>query len=201
MKINDALNLVLPVRDGPSGTEVMAFHAPISREVFEAHYKLLAYTKANLAAEGIYYQMDSGPRIAAMVLRDKAKHDAELQGDMDDGGKPAARAADALFQELKRLTTILGPTENGWQTLPVDAAIQAGLVDREEWDETLSAIVFFTCHYALARAAERQGIGQATASVLKASVTSSPLSEYVSSLPKSTTPAASTAKAASSVPS
>lgn len=201
MKINDALNLVLPVRDGPSGTEIMAFHAPISREVFEANYRLLAYTKANLAAEGIYYQMDSGPRIAAMVLRDKAKHDAEGLGDLDDGGKPSVRAADALFQELKRLTTILGPAENGWQTLPVDAAIQSGLIDRDEWDETLSAIVFFTCHYALARSAERQGIGQATASVLKASVTSSPLSEYVASLPKSTTAAPSTEKVVSSVPS
>src|SRR6185437_16466675 len=106
MKINDALNVVLPVRDGPSGTEVSSFHTPISREVFEANYRLLAYTKANLAAEGIYYQMDSGPRIAAMVLRDKAIHDAEGLGDVDASGKPSARAAESLFQELKRLTTI-----------------------------------------------------------------------------------------------
>lgn len=201
MKINDALNVVLPVRSGPSGTEVSAFHTPISREVFEANYKLLAYTKANLASEGIYYQMDTGPRIAAMVLRDRARHDAEAQGDIGDKGKPSERAAEALFEEMKRLTTILGPTPNGWQTLPVDAAIQADIITRDEWDETLSEIVFFTCHYALARSAEKQGIGQATASVLKASVTSSPLSEYVASLPKSTMAAPSTEKAVSSVPS
>lgn len=201
MNINDALNLVVPVKDGPSGTSVQAFHTPISREVFEANYKLLAYTKANLAAEGIYYQMDSGPRIAAMVLRDKARQEAELRGEAEDSGKPSAKAADALFEELKRLTTILGPTPNGWQTLPVDAALQAGILSRDEWDETLSAIVFFTSHYALARSAERRGIGQATASVLKASVTSSPLSEYVASLPKSTAAEPSTPKAVSSVPS
>ena len=190
MKLNDALNLVVPLRD-----EQKALHTPISREDFEANYRLHATTRPHHAAEGVYYQMDSGPRISAMILRDKAKAEAVAWGDP----QPGESKANALFAEIKRLTTILAPTPNGWEALPIDAAIQAQHLDAEEWEETLSAIVFFTCHYALGRKAERPRIAEATASLLKASVTPLSLSEYASSLPK-LTQAATSSKAASSVP-
>lgn len=195
VKLNDALNLVVPVRD-----DLKAFHTPISREVFEANYRLLAGTRAHLVGEGIYYQMQSGPRIAAMILRDKARKDAENWGEIDPAGKPSEQAAMALFAEIKRLTTILAPTANGWEAIPVDAAIQQNRLDQEEWDEVLSQIVFFTCHYALGKKAERMGIAESTASIMEASITQSPLSEYASSLPKLTPAELSQPKAASSVP-
>lgn len=198
MKLNDALNVVIPVRSDESGARVHAYHIPISREVFEANYRHLAATKAHLAGKGIYYQMDSGPRIAAMVLRDEVRRDAETAGDLDDSGKPSDKAAVALFAEIKRLTTILAPTANGWESIPVDRAIQTDAIDREEWDEALSALVFFTCHYALGRKVDRPRIAEATASLLRASITSSPLSEYASSLARSMQAAPSVVKVESS---
>lgn len=192
VKLNDSLNLVVPIGDKK------AFHTPISREVFEANYRLLASTRAHLASEGIYYQMDAGPRIAAMILRDKARRDFETWGEGDD--KPRDVLANALFNEIKRLTTILAPTANGWESLPVDSAIQSGVIDSEEWDEALSQIVFFTCHYAMGKKAERPRIAGVTASLLASSITPSSLSEYASSLPKLTQPGPSP-KAGLSVPS
>lgn len=179
MLTND-LKLVVPVRD-----DVYAYHVPISSEVFEANYRILAATKAQLASKGVYYQMDTGPRIAAMALRDEGKRDAEARGDFDEAGKPKD-AATPLINELKRLTTVLGPTASGWEPLPVDTAIHNGVIDADEWQEALSAIVFFTCHYALAKKAQRSEMASAVSSVLGASITSSSITEYASSLRKST---------------
>ena len=195
MQVNDSLQVVVPVRENDSGPSVCAYHVPISREVFEANYRILAATKAQLASKGIYYQMDSGPRIAAMALRDEGKRDAESRGDFDDGGKPRDEAA-PLLAEIKRLTTILVPSPDGWDMLPVDAAISQDKIDADEWQEALSALVFFTCHYALAKKRQRLEMANAMSSILSASITSSSLSEYVSSLPKSTPGALSPVKVA-----
>lgn len=193
MKLNDQLNLVVPIRQ--EGVQISGYHTPISREVFEANYRLLAAVKAQLAGKGIHYQMDSGPRIAAMVLRDEGRADAEARGDLDDAGKPRDGGANALIAEITRLTTIIAPTADGWEPLPVRNAIDRNLIDAEEWDEALSALVFFTCHYALGKKSERPRIVEATASILNASTTPLSLSVYLASLPKSTQAAPSGAKA------
>ncbi len=200
MQITDDLKLVIPVRSDDSGVRVHAYHVPISREVFESNYRTLAATRAQLVSKGIYYQMDAGPRIAAMVLRDEGRRDASDRGEFDDQGRPKDTAA-SLLLEIKRLTTILAPCANGWEAVPVDAAISQGIIDAEEWQEALSSIVFFTCHYALSRKAERRSMADATASILSASITSSSLTEYAGSLQKSTTAAPTAAKAGLSVPS
>lgn len=199
VQIDHALNLVVPIRD--DDVKVQAFHAPISRDVFEANYALLAHVQAKIAEEGIYYQMGLGPRVAAMLLRDRARELAAAHGDVDGEGKPSERLADALFAELKRLTTILAPGANGWDMVPVDAAISRKVIDADEWEEILSQLVYFTSHFALARKAEKKKVAAATASILRASVTSSSLTEYAHSLPTSTMAATSPAPAASSVPS
>jgi hypothetical protein len=200
MYINDSLHLVVPVRSDDKGPLIHAYHNPISRDVFEANYRILAATKAQLASKGIIYQMDSGPRIAAMVLRDEGIKDSADRADLDEQGKPRDGNANALLAEIKRLTTILAPGPSGWETLPVDTAVAQGIIDSEEWGEALSALVFFTCHYALARKVERQRMADATSSILQASITSLTLSEFAASLPISTK-AETTPRAASSVPS
>jgi len=201
MQINENLNLVVPIRSDDKGVQVYGFHTPISREVFEANYRILAATKSSLASKGTYFQMDAGPRIAALTLKDEAKKDAADRGDFDDAGNPKDGAATALLAELKRLTMVLAPGPDGWDSLPVDAAIQQKIIDADEWREAESAITFFTCHYAMGRRAERERIAQATASLLKGSSTSSPLSAFASSLPTLTKEGSSAKKAASSVPS
>lgn len=193
MKLNESLNLVVNIGDK------QAHHAPISREVFEANYRILAATKSALSSKGVYYQMDSGPRIASLTLKDEALKDAEERGDVDDKGIPQD-GSKALRAEIKRLTTILCPTSSGYETLPVDAAISGGYIDQDDWREAESSIVFFTCLLSLASKANREKVANATASLLGGSITSCSPSEYSSSLPAST-PEKPSQAAASVVPS
>jgi hypothetical protein len=216
--IDENLNVVFPVvtervtrkEKGEDGKEkevhedivrVQAFHTPVSKAVFDQNFCLLASTKAALEAKGRQYLMSAGPRIAALTLRDEGLRDAESRGKMDDNGNPRDDEVRALFAEFRRLTMILCAGPNGWNMIPVDQAIASGTIDIEDWEEVEAAIVFFTCHYSMAKKADRKRIAQATASFLKASTTSSPLSAYLASLPSSTPAATSAPKAASSVPS
>lgn len=201
MHINDSLNLVFPIRSDEKGVRVYGYHTPISNEVFEANFIILAATKASLTSKGIHYLMDSGPRIAALTLKSEARKDAQERGDMDKDGEPSAASAHALLAELKRLTMIVAPTPNGWDSVPVETAIAQGVIDKDDWAEAEAALTFFTCHYALTKRSERRKVIPATASVLMGSSTSSTLSEFLGSLQTSTQDAPIEEKAGSSVPS
>lgn len=183
MKITDDLKIVLPIRSDEKGPLIYAYSIPLSKEVFEANYRVLAATKSELASKGIHYQMDAGPRIASLVLSDEAKKDAI---DFDEDGSPKDTIANALLAEIRRLTTVLTPSDSGWDMVPVDTAIKSGFIEREEWDEVESALVFFMCHYSMARRTERVAMADALASLLKGSITSLALSAFVNSLQKLT---------------
>lgn len=171
MRLNEALNLVLPCGN------LQAHHSPISREVFEANYRILAATRAALSGKGVVYQMYAGPRIAKLALLDESKADAE-EREHDTGP--------AFLAELKRLTVILCPTPQGFTPMPVDAAIQGNHIDAEDWAEAEAGIVFFTCVWSMESRAERTKVAQAMASLLKGSTTSSSASEFAASLAAST---------------
>lgn len=194
MKLNEDLRLVLPVGD------LQAYHTPISREVFEANYRILAATKAALGSKGTFYQIDAGPRIAALTLRDEGRRDAEERGMVDERGNPRDEMTGAFLAEIKRLTVILCPGPQGYDLQPVDSAIASGALDTDDWREAESAIVFFTCLCCLTPRASRAQIAQATAGLLKAATTSLPPMEYATSLRASTATAPSRV-AASVVPS
>lgn len=212
MRVDEKRNLVLPVVtekvpkkvDGKDVTEevvrIYAHHTPVSREVFEQHFRALSATKSVLASKGMHYLMSSGPRIAALTLRDEGKKDAAARGSFDEDGNVQDDETTAFFAELKRLTMVLCPGQNGWDMLPIDAAIASRKIDSEDWEEVASSITFFTCNYAMARKADRETTARATASVLGASITSSAPMEFVASLPIST-PAEHTKPAPSSIPS
>jgi hypothetical protein len=200
MKISDDLKLVLPLREDDKGVSVYVYHTPISREVFETNYRILAATKAELAGKGIHYQMDSGPRIASLVLLDETKKESLELNRVDKAGNPDTSRADALIAEIKRLSMVLLPAPDGWDMVPIDTAISTGKIDREEWQEVASGIVFFTCHYSLAKKSERATICHATASLLMGLSTSLQISEFADSLRPLTEEEDSEAKAGSSVP-
>ncbi len=183
MKITDDLKLAIPLRSIADGVEIYAYHVPISREVFESNYRLLAGVKSELAGKGAHYLMSAGPRIASLALMDEAKKESSSNGNFDEAGNPDCSSAKAFLMEIKRLTTVLIPGPSGWDMLPIDAAISSGKIDAEEWQEVESNIVFFTCHYSLARRSEREITANATASLLMGACTSLPPSEFVASLP------------------
>ena len=136
MRINDDLKIVIPIGDTNDAAPcVQAFHIPISRDVFEQNFKIIAATKASMFSAGSARAASVGMTIAALTLRDEG---ATLAGGNGDGG------ASALLAEIKRLTTILAPTESGFEQLPVDIAIKQGIIDAEDWREVEAQLVFFT---------------------------------------------------------
>lgn len=181
MQITDSLNLALPVGDG-----LTAYHAPISRAIYEAHYSVINAVKAALSRKGIHYQMGSGPRIANLVLKDEGEKDAAERESFDAKGNVVDERTPALLAEIKRLTTILAPGANGYDLLPVDVAISQGKIDAEDWGELEANLVFFTCHAMTARKANRSSIATATASVLGSSITALGPMDHAASLRTST---------------
>ena len=195
MQINSDLNLVFPLRTqevdqtdprDPSKTIrvavplVFAYHTPIGSDTFQAHYRIIASTKASIFGRGVAYAADVGPRIAGLALRDAGSIDAAEWG--------IENQAPVLLAEIKRLTHVLvaNESQSGFDMLPIDAAIARKVIDPEEWSEAESFLTFFTCGYAMALRSNREAVGRASALVLAGSMTSLPPMEYAASLLTST---------------
>jgi hypothetical protein len=189
MKISDNLALTIDVG------AVKAYSTPVSREVFEANFKIISATKAALFSGTGKSVIQVSPVIAALTLKDEGRKLADEAGDEEgDGG------ASALIAEIKRLTVILAPGADGWDMLPVDTAIQSGAMDAEEWGEALSELVFFTVSYTLARKADRKAAAEGLCSITNLDMSSLSAEEFMASLPTSTMADPTPKKAASSVP-
>lgn len=182
MQINENLNLVVPLRSDDKGVQIYAYHTPISKEVFKANAILLAATNTEMGRHGQYFQMGLGPRIATEILLKEAEKES--------------MNASALLEDIKRLTSVLVPTEKGWENMPIDAAIKAKKIEQEEWEEVQSDLIFFTCHYFFVKMGEREKACNSLVRLLEASKTSSPPMAFIASLQTSTTQEPSETKAA-----
>lgn len=178
MRLDCSLNLVLKIeREG--APDVHLHMTPVSRSVFDANYALIARTEADIFARGTAYMLRAGPRIAAMTLKDVGKREAQDHGVEGDSG------ASALLMEIKRLTSVIGAGKNGWETLPVDVAMQRGILGADEWSEAENTACFFTlisCMAPIAAAAKMQTMA---ASLIGAQAVSSSSTEFAASLPTS----------------
>jgi len=185
VKIDANLNLALPVRVSEDGDVlVWAYHTPISTEAFATNYRIISETSSRIWGKGLKYAATSGPRIASLTLLDISEQDA-AENELETPLGPA------LLAEIKRLTFILAPGANGFDMLPVDAAVQRGVIDSEDWSEAESSLVFFTLGYAMSRRAGRKTFCELISSVMAGSVTSLTPTEFAASL-KTSTPVAAT---------
>jgi hypothetical protein len=66
-----------------------------------------------------------------MILTEVAKRQRDSEG------------AAVLRNEIHRLTNVLVPGANGWETIPYDDAIKTGAVSDEDLSEVENALVFF----------------------------------------------------------
>ena len=183
MQIDDNWNVVIPVTDS-----VRVFHAPISKAVFEANFRILSSTKADLFGHGNQYAFLSGIHVATLTLKDIGKRMAAERAEDGDGG------AQALLNELQRSSTVLAPTTEGYDILPLPAAFSQGLIDHEDWVDVENQLTFFTCAVSLTPRRTRRAAAQALADVLEFSLTSSNCEEYARGLTtsvKAETPAPS----------
>lgn len=167
-KINERMNLTIPVYDGAGSIYAYVHNEPISREMFEAHFLILSKTFAAIHTEGLGDA--AGPRVSAMMLKRIAarNHDEE--------------SATSLLNEIRRLSNVLYRTPTGWDNIPYQNCIDDEMLDLDDVSEVENAIVFFTCSWHMHRKSIAKDILDGAVKLWGASITSSTLSEFHGSL-------------------
>ena len=133
MKINKSLNLVIPFN--LNGVDIFIHSTPLSHEVFELYFEPMGIALSRIYATGNHI---AGPKIAALQLKKEAKKLGELES-VNNG----------LFPEIRRLTNLVIPSNNGWETIPYQAGLSRGDINAEEAAEIESIVVFFILAYAI----------------------------------------------------
>ena len=132
MKIDKRLNLVTEVQTD-EGT-VFVHSMPISSEVFEKYFLVISKTFAAIIGEGLSFV--SGPRVAALMLKKIATDLGVWDG--KDG------VNNGLMAEIRRLSNVVMPTENGWKTYPLQDVIDKGMLDESDIAEVEGLIAFLS---------------------------------------------------------
>lgn len=182
IKINERLNLVVPLYDEADKVYAYVHSMPISREAFEISFRLIAATYSEIGRLGL-----AGARVSHLLLNDVAKNMAGA----DENAETVSRA---LLNEIHRLSNVIMPTDAGWETMPLQQALDRKLLDAEDVPEVLSAVVFFTVAWHMHPKAQRKDFMEGGARMWGAQTTSLASTAYTASLPTSTAPVSSGAK-------
>lgn len=172
MRIDEKLNLVVPVRRDDGEPGAYAYHSPISREVFEAHFMLLGKTFSAVQTSGL--GVVAGPRVASLLLAKAAEQEGDELGAM------------ALMNEIRRLTNAVIRTPKGWESFAFQDVVDGGLLDAEDVAEVTNAIVFFTVISSVQGKKLRKPIMAGAARIWGARTSSSDFTALVASLTTST---------------
>lgn len=181
MKINEALNLVIPIFDDEGNISSYVHATPFSRSTFEANYKLLSNTFSTIYTRGLGAVF--GPRVSMLVLREIA---ADTQVDPEP-----------LLNEIKRLSNFIGPGPNGWDGMPLHSAIVQGKLSEDDAAEVMNALVFFIAGSALLPKIQAWHILPGAMKIWGAATVSSTYTGWIASLMTSTAPVTTTATAPS----
>lgn len=140
--LNRHLNYVVPLYgDDEEHPEKYVHCTLVTREVFEAHWFLLARVWGRIMAGGL--GVGSGPRIAYLMLKEEAKA-SELEPQLHD-----------LMTEIRRLMNVIVATGKGWETVPFEEATKRKLIDEDDAREVMNAVAFFTV---ISHMAQRQRV-------------------------------------------
>ena len=174
-QINRKLNFTFAI-EGADGGTVHVHSAPISRSAFETYYRELGKVFTScFAGQAAEHVALTAPQLALAALKDAA-------GDnWDPDGRIGVKAG--LVGEIKRLTTVAFPGPNGWESLPLDAAIKRGIVDDDGEAEVLSNLVFFTAISKVAPRALSSTFLELAAALRDWGFTSSNSTAWIGSLP------------------
>jgi hypothetical protein len=171
MKIARNMNLILSV-DTEMGAAYL--HAtPISKEFYRQHFFILSKTFSAIFSEGL--GVVAGPRVAYLML-EKICSDMKIW-DGTDGVK------NTLVTEIIRLSNVVYPVEGkGWDTVPLDVAIERGVIDV---DEALGELVFFTCISSINKPPQVKAMMEQVNGMWGSVITSLTLMDWIASLPTS----------------
>ena len=170
-RLNRKLNLVLDIETGDGIVHIHSM--PISREVFEDNF--LPISRAFTAVYSNSLGPVTGPRVAALLLR----QEAQTLGVWE-------KTQQSLMAEIYRLTNVVAPGPNGWETMPFDVAKKRGVLDDDEAAEVENCIVYFTCASSIRLKQEMELAREGLRTLWGAQTTSLNVTEYTRSLPTST---------------
>lgn len=175
MKVDRRLNLVLTVErdEGPA----YVHSTPISTMVWERYFLTISKTYAAMTAQGGEWMMRLGPRTAKLMLKRVAEADGAW------GGPEGVESG--LLAEVRRLSNVVRPTPEGWETLPLQEAVDKHYFDEEDVGEVENAITFFIVCSASMKRSEAERFIPAVFGMLDAQCVSSAVTEYMQSLPTS----------------
>lgn len=188
MKINKDLNLVIPIER--ADVTLYVHSVPIRREVFEQYHAPLSRAFSALTEGGL--NIVSCLATARLALRDAAMGMNKWEGE--------AGVQNGFFGEVRRMSTVLYPSDGGWQSILLADAVKRDIIDDDELAEVENIIVFFTLSARLFRKHQTPMMIQALCSMGGLSTTSFSAMEYADSLSTSTE-AGDTKEMASSIPS
>jgi hypothetical protein len=175
MRLNERLNLVIPVYDDHDKLVGHVHSTPVSLATFEVNHAIVARTFTSLFSSG--YGEVAGPRVAAMIMRSLAKRYG------DD--------AEEFIGEVVRLSRYVHGAAKGWETLPLEDAIAEGVLTDEDASEVINAIVFFTVASAMLPRKTVNSTIASAARIWNASTSSLEFTAWVTSLRTSTKAVAS----------
>ena len=186
MRIDKRLNLVVPVfRE--DGSRMFVHSAPISSEVFENYFEIIGQVFTIIYTGG--FNVFSGPRIAAMMLKKVAKERGIWEG--PEGVKLG------LVAEINRLTNVMAIGKNGgWEMIPFEDAKNKGMLEPFEISEVEGAVTFFILVSCMHKRVSQAEILAGATKLWDARTESLNCTDYMSSLQTLTAVENSGAKAA-----
>jgi hypothetical protein len=173
VKLNRNLNLVMTVESvrGP----LHVFSMPLPRSIFEANFRLMARTFSSLYTDN--FVAISGPKVAVLLLMEQAN------------ALEVKTEAEGLLNEMRRLTNVFAPTENGgdYEIITYYEARKKKLIDDEEAADIEGAICFFILVCRVASNYQRNSLLTGLSILWNVETTSLTLSEYQNFLQTSMT--------------
>jgi len=187
LAINKKLNLVVPISRG--GEETLYVHSmPLRPESFEKYHMVLAKTFASFASNGL--DPRSGPSVAALILQDVAKQTSRAPGLNWWEGPDGVGGEAGLIAEFTRLSNaVVSTADKGWGSIPLQSAIDQGLMDDEEKSEVMNLLTFFMVVSLVAPRVDREKLVEGMAAIYELQTTYLNVTEYVASLKTSMTAA------------
>jgi hypothetical protein len=180
--LNKKLNLIITV-DIDENRQGYIHSSPLSREAFETNYLILSKTFTAIYSEGLGPVL--GPRVAMLMLKEQAMA-LGRRNNNEQGAWDAVQAS--LIFEIYRLTNVVWPGENGWETIPYVEAKRRELLDEDQTSEVENALVYFIVASALHLKAELPMALDGLKSMWGAQTSSSNVTVFRTSLPTLTPP-------------
>jgi hypothetical protein len=189
MRIDKKLHLVIPIYSDDGEIVAYVHSTPLALELVDQYSMVLAQTYAAIFSQGI--GLAAGASHAARVLRFVATE----RGVWFDSPNGTLGVERGLMEEIRRLTMVAALSKEAkWEMIPLHVAIDRGVLNAEDRSEVENAIVFFIVGCSTLRRVQRQGLLGASAELWGAQLTSSPFTEWASSLKTSIATVSSGAK-------